>query len=174
MSTTPSSIRGESPSALPPVNPATEPLSPWWVRTIFIVMAFGLAILIAITVMGYRLAPPVPGKIVDASGQTLFTGDDIRAGQAVFLKYGLMDNGSIWGHGAYLGPDYSADALHHIGMDSAAALAQDQYGKPVAELDAEQSAAVHAQVAVLLKTNRYDAATDTLRLTPAETQAWRQ
>ena len=104
MSKTPSSIHGESPSALPPVNPATEPLSPWWVRTIFIVMVFGLAILIAITVMGYRLAPPVPGKIVDASGQTLFTGDDIRAGQAVFLKYGLMDNGSIWGHGAYLGP----------------------------------------------------------------------
>ena len=47
--------------------------------------------------------------------RVLFTGDDIGEGQAVFLRYGLMDNGSIWGHGAYLGPDYSAEALHRIG-----------------------------------------------------------
>ncbi|MGH8738073.1 MAG: nitric-oxide reductase large subunit [Burkholderiales bacterium] len=150
------------------------PLSSWWIRSILIVMVFGLAILIAITVLGYRNAPPIPGKTVDAQGQTLFTGDDIRAGQGVFLKYGLMDNGSIWGHGAYLGPDYSAEALHQIGLDSANALAQAQYGKPLAELDAGQQAAVHALAAVVLKTNRYDAVSDTLQLTPAETQAWRQ
>ncbi|MGH8746152.1 MAG: hypothetical protein ACREUK_06645 [Burkholderiales bacterium] len=55
-----------------------------------------MAILIAISVLGYRDAPPIPGRTVDAQGQTLFSGDDIRAGQGVFLKYGLMDNGSIW------------------------------------------------------------------------------
>jgi len=38
----------------------------------------------------------------------VFTADGIIAGQQVFLKHGLMDNGTIWGHGAYLGPDFTA------------------------------------------------------------------
>jgi nitric oxide reductase subunit B len=150
------------------------PLSPWWIRAILLVMVFGLAVLVAITVQGYTKAPPIPGKIVDSTGATLFTGADIRAGQGVFLKYGLMDNGSIWGHGAYLGPDYAAAALHQIGLDTADAMARAQYAKPVTALDAGQRAAVHAQVAVELKTNRYDSTTDTLTLIPAEAHAWHQ
>src|SRR6185312_11546902 len=103
----------ETPSALPPVNPATEPLSPWWIRTILIVLVVGAVVLIAITAMGYKKAPPVPGQTVDAQGQVLFTGDEVRAGQGVFLKYGLMNNGSIWGHGAYLGPDVAPHRCGH-------------------------------------------------------------
>jgi nitric oxide reductase subunit B len=161
-------------ATLPLPEPEDTPLSPWWKRTILAVMVFGFAILIAITVLGYKQAPPIPGKVVNAQGTTLFTGDDIRAGQGVFLKYGLMDNGSVWGHGAYLGPDYSAAALHQMGLDSADFIANEQFGKPYATLDAQQQAAVGAQVAVVLKTNHYDAATDTLRLTPAETIAWQK
>ncbi|WP_066459475.1 nitric-oxide reductase large subunit [Castellaniella caeni] len=152
----------------------TEELSPWWIRSILIVMVFGLAILIAITTDGYTKAPPIPGKVVDAQGSTLFTGQDIRDGQGVFLKYGLMDNGSIWGHGAYLGPDYSAAALHRMGEDTASAIAQRRFGQPLDALDAAQKAAVHAEVAVQLKQNRYDAAADTLTLTPEEVLAWQQ
>ncbi|TAL74274.1 MAG: nitric-oxide reductase large subunit [Rhodanobacter sp.] len=158
-------------AALPPTDDYAK-LSPWWVRTILIVLVFGMVVLIAITVEGYKKAPPVPAHVVAAQGQTLYTGDDIRAGQAVFLKYGLMDNGSIWGHGAYLGPDYSAEALHEIGVDTAEALAQAQYGRSLATLDAGQRAAVSAQTAVSLKTNRFDAASGTLTLTAAEAAAW--
>ena len=160
--------------AAQPLTDDDTALSPWWIRTILIVMVFGMAILIVITALGYRKAPPIPGKTVDTQGQTLFTGADISAGQGVFLKYGLMDNGSIWGHGAYLGPDYSAEALHEIGLATAEALAHRQYGKPVAELDGGQKAAVRAQTAETLKTNRYDAASDTLTLTAAEAEAWKQ
>ena len=161
-------------ATLPVAEHEESELSPWWLRSILIVMVFGFAILIAITTLGYRDAPPVPDRVVDAQGTTLFTGNDIRAGQGVFLKYGLMDNGSIWGHGAYLGPDYSAEALHQMGRDAADAVARKQYGKPLAQLPAAQQAAVHAEVATILKTNRYDPATQTLTLTPAETQAWTQ
>ncbi|MEO7010017.1 MAG: hypothetical protein ABI156_12790, partial [Caldimonas sp.] len=166
-------------TATPPsnalVNPSdTGPLSRWWLRSIGIVMVIGFGVLIAITVLAYRNAPPIPAKVVDTQGNTLFTEEDVGNGQAVFLKYGLMDNGSIWGHGAYLGPDYSAEALHRMGVDSAEVLAQQQFGKPVAQLDASQRAAVQAEVAVALKTNRYDPATGALTLTPAQTQAWRQ
>jgi nitric oxide reductase subunit B len=161
-------------ATLPVTGLDESDLSPWWVRSILVVMVFGFVILITITALGYSNAPPVPGKVVGAQGAALFTGDDIRAGQGVFLKYGLMDNGSVWGHGAYLGPDYSAEALHQMGQDTANAVALKQYGKPLAKLDAAAQAAVHAEASVMLKTNHYDAATGTLTLTAAETQAWNQ
>lgn len=161
-------------ATLPIAENEESGLSKWWMRSILGVMIFGLAILIAITALGYRDAPPIPGKVVDAHGTTLFTGNDILAGQGVFLKYGLMDNGSVWGHGAYLGPDYSAAALHQMGKDAAAAMAQHQYGEPFAKLDPAQQAAIQAQVAVALKANHYDSASGTLTLTPAESQAWNQ
>ena len=56
---------------------------------------------------------------MDPSGAVVFSGDDVRAGQEVFLKYGLMDNGSIWGHGGYLGPDFSAAVLHEWALELA-------------------------------------------------------
>jgi nitric oxide reductase large subunit len=89
-----------------------EQLSPWWKHAIVLIMAFGFTILIWRSVQTYSDAPPIPQRAVTASGETVFTHDDIVGGQRVFLKYGLMDNGTIWGHGAYLGPDLSADYLH--------------------------------------------------------------
>ncbi len=150
------------------------PLSPWWVRAVLIVMVFGFASLIVISALAYRNAPPIVGKMIDDAGATLFTADDISNGQALFLRYGLMDNGTIWGHGAYLGPDYSAEALHRIGDKVAAALAQQEYGKPLAALTPVQLAAVRGAVAVTLKTNRFDAASDTLPLTAPEAAAYRE
>ena len=161
-------------AAQPKSEPEESPLSPWWIRSVFIVMVLGFAGLLAITELAYRNAPPIPGRVVDPNGTIVFTGDDVGNGQAVFLRYGLMDNGTIWGHGAYLGPDYSAEALHRIGDDTAAALAQQQYGKRVADLTPRQTAALRAEVAVVLKTNRYDAASDTLHLTEPEAAAYRQ
>ncbi len=148
-------------------------LSPWWVRALVIIFIVGGAVLVAMTVLGYKHAPPIPAKVVAADGSTLFTRADIEAGQGVFLRYGLMDNGSIWGHGAYLGIDYSAEALHQMGLDTANTLAGTQYGKSFSDLDKTQQAAVQGQTAQLLKTNRYDAAADTLTLTEPETEAWK-
>ncbi len=143
-------------------------------RGLLIVMVIGFAGLATITTLAYRNAPPIPAQVVDTQGVALFSGDDIREGQTVFLKYGLMDNGSIWGHGAYLGPDYSAEALHRMGEDTAEAIAQQRYQQPLAGLTRTQQAAVGAETIVALKTNRYDAATSTLHLTTPETVAFRR
>ena len=148
------------------------PVSPWWLRVLGIVMVVGFALLLMITALAYRNAPPIPDKVVDAQGNTVFTGEDVRNGQAVFLRYGLMDNGSIWGHGAYLGPDYSALALHRMGEDTARAIALSRYGRPPEQLDDMEKAALQAQTALVMKTNRYDAATRTLRLTAPEADAY--
>jgi nitric oxide reductase subunit B len=91
-----------------PPGPAEGTLSPWWRRAAIATMAIGFAVLILLTAKAYQNAPPVPGRAVDPSGKVVFTSAEIALGQQVFLKHGLMDNGTVWGHGAYLGPDFSA------------------------------------------------------------------
>jgi nitric oxide reductase subunit B len=150
------------------------PVSRWWLRIVGIVMVVGFALLFMITGLAYRNAPPIPDKVVDAQGTTLFTGEDIRSGQALFLRYGLMNNGSIWGHGAYLGPDYSALALHRMGEDTAHAISQQQHGRPPEQLDEMERAALQAQTAVVMKANRYDPATGTLQMTAPQAQAYQR
>jgi nitric oxide reductase subunit B len=158
--------------ALQPVTEDGGALSPWWIRTIMIVMLLGFSGLIMITTLSYKNAPPIPRIVLDSQGATLATGADISAGQAVFLKYGLMSNGSIWGHGAYLGPDYSAAALHRMGIASANTVARERYGRIFSDLPRPQQAAVHAESSAILKINRYDAGTAVLRLTAAQSAAF--
>lgn len=161
-------------NAAQPLTTDDAPLSPWWLRAILIVMVLGFTGLIGITMLSYRNAPPIPAQVVDAQGAPVFNGDDISAGQAIFLKYGLMANGSIWGHGAYLGPDYTAETLHRMGTHTAEAIAQQRYRQAYSTLSRSQQAAVQGETTVELKTNRYDAATATLRLTTPEAATYRQ
>ena len=136
----------------------TLPLSPWWRHTVILVMIAGFSVLSYVTYRTYTDAPPIPARVEDASGRTLFTSADILRGQEVFLKYGLMEHGTLWGHGAYLGPDYSADTLHEaveVGRDTLARL---RYGRPYAALEAGAAAEVADAVRRNLKENRYDPA----------------
>jgi nitric oxide reductase subunit B len=160
--------------AAQPVSEDDGPLSPWWIRAMLIVMVIGFSGLIFVTTLSYKNAPPIPARVVDPQGTLVFTADDVGDGQAIFLRYSLMANGSIWGHGAYLGPDFSADALHRMGRVAAEDIAQAQYHQPVAALGAGQAAAVLAETAVALKTNRYDPATGVLQFTTAQTAAFDQ
>src|SRR6478609_7307781 len=60
----------------------------------------------------YRTAPPIPTRVVSADGQVLFTAAQIKDGQNVWQSIGGQQLGSIWGHGSYVAPDWSADWLH--------------------------------------------------------------
>ena len=150
----------------------TTSLSPWWRHSAILVMIAGFAVLSYITVRTYADAPPIPTRVEDGSGRTLFTSADILRGQEVFLKYGLMEHGTLWGHGAYLGPDYSAETVHEaveVGRDT---LARTRYGQPYAALEAGAAAGIADTVRRTLKENRYDPATGTLRFTEIEAAAW--
>ena len=80
--------------------------------------AFGLIMLISFSVLGgvgYKAinnGPPIPAKVVTTDGRLLFTGETIRDGQNVWQSTGGQEIGTIWGHGAYVAPDWSADYLH--------------------------------------------------------------
>jgi nitric oxide reductase subunit B len=150
----------------------TTALSPWWRHSAILVMIAGFAVLSYITVRTYADAPPIPARVEDASGRTLFTSADILRGQEAFLKYGLMEHGTLWGHGAYLGPDYSAETLHQAVEAGRDTLAQTRYGRSYAALDVGPAAEVADAVRRTLKENRYNPATGTLRFTEVEAAAF--
>jgi nitric oxide reductase subunit B len=149
-------------------------LSPWWRHTVILVLVLGFSVLIWQTVRSYTDAPPIPDRVVGPTGETVFTGDDVRMGQAVFLKYGLMDNGTIWGHGAYLGPDFSAAYLHALAVDASERLAMERHGRSLIALTPAERAALQGEIPQLLKANRYDARTRTLTFTEAEVASYRR
>jgi len=146
----------------------------WWKVAAIVTMVFGFSVLIGVTVEAYRKAPPIPARVVDAAGAVLFTSEDVAAGQQVFLKHGLMNNGTIWGHGAYLGPDFSAQYLHNWALDVADQAAQERFHRPYVELTPEQRAEIDGGVARTMKQNRYDVSTGTLSFSPADSASFKR
>jgi len=151
---------------------SSEKLSPWWRRSVIIVLVIGFAVLIWMSIRVYEDAPPIPEKVMGPSGETVFTREDILYGQEVFLKYGLMENGTIWGHGAYLGPDFSAEYLHTLAMDTSIHLAKQNYDRKWLDLTLTERAAVSAEVQQLLKQNRYNLQTKTLTFSLPEVMSY--
>ena len=88
----------------------------------------------------YREAPPIPAQVVSADGAVLFTEKDILDGQTAWQSVGGMQLGSIWGHGAYQAPDWSADWLHRELTTWLDLAAQDEFGQAYAEISEEQQA----------------------------------
>jgi nitric oxide reductase subunit B len=153
---------------------SSEGLSPAWRKGVAWTLAIGLVILLYISLTAYRDAPPIPDRVVDGRGQVVFTGGDIRDGQEVFLKYGLMENGTIWGHGAYLGPDFSAEYLHTLGLDTAEFVSKKQYRLEYRKLSESERGIVNAEVRRLLKENRYDPNAGTLIFLEPEVLSFRK
>jgi nitric oxide reductase subunit B len=151
-----------------------ERISRWWPIGVTAVLLSGFVVLIALSVHVYRVAPPIPRQVDDPSGLVLFTENDIKAGQAVFLKYGLMENGTLWGHGAYLGPDFSAEYLHEVTLDTADAISRERFRQSPDRLSDSERAALRGLVHEELAQNRYDASSGTLRLTAPEADSFRR
>ena len=137
-------------------------ISRGWVQAVAIVMIFGFTVMGMLAYRTYTGEPPIPARVTDDSGHVLFTRTDILAGQAVFLRNGLMEYGSIFGHGAYLGPDFTADYLHRAALS-----VMEFYG-------GESSDRAKLQTVADFKNNRYDPSTDTLMYTAAQAHAFEQ
>ncbi len=131
-------------------------------------VAFAVVVLGSFAVLGYygseiyRQAPPYPGQVCAADGTVLMTGEDMLTGQAVWQSIGGQQVGSVWGHGAYVAPDWSADWLHREILYVAERWSQRDYGQPFAALDAVARAEVEARLRAEYRTNRYDPQADVL------------
>ena len=99
---------------LPDLEPGTGDalVSRAWVQVTALVLLIGMAVLGFLGYRAYTADPPIAAQVLTPDGRVVYTGDDVRDGQALFLREGLMEYGSIFGHGAYLGPDFTADYLH--------------------------------------------------------------
>jgi nitric oxide reductase subunit B len=157
-------------------NQESEDLSPWWRRGVLIILVVEFSLLIWISIGTYtrNIGPPIPDQVIDASGNQVFSGDDIRAGQQVFLKYDLMDNGTVWGHGAYLGPDFSAEYLHQLALEVSNFLSLQNYNRPYQQLTAVEQTALRGLVKDFLSENRYNENTHTLQFTQPESVSYQK
>ncbi|WP_076410114.1 nitric-oxide reductase large subunit [Shewanella sp. UCD-KL12] len=88
----------------------------------------------------YREKPPIPMAFTDKSGQTLFSKDDVEQGQLVWRSMGGHQLGSIWGHGSYVAPDWTADWLHREAQAWLNITAEQRYQKPFSALASDQQA----------------------------------
>lgn len=145
-----------------------------WKLSVLFVLIAGFSTLIFMGHETTNQAPPIPEKIVDGAGNVLFTGEDILAGQAVFQKYGLMDVGSFFGHGAYNGPDFSADFLHRQAEIALNEGAKSRFHKEFATLSETEKSELTSSLSSELKQNNYDPATKTLALTDSQTLGYNQ
>jgi nitric oxide reductase subunit B len=146
-------------------------------------LLFMLALTFGVLLFGgyliHREKPPIAATVTSAAGGTLFTRDDVKNGQKLYLSRGGQDMGTIWGHGSYLAPDWSADYLHREGLyvgarltgmsaDAAAAFTQ----KDLDAKDELQKASFRARATAEIKENRFDKAADRLLYTPAQAEAF--
>jgi len=132
-----------------------------WI-SLTVVMVASFAVLIYFGNDLYRKMPPIPSRVVDTAGNVLYTGQEIRDGQNVWQSAGGQQMGSVWGHGAYVAPDWSADWLHRESVWLLDHWARRDHARPYAELPAPEQASLRARLQGELRTNSHDPASGDL------------
>jgi nitric oxide reductase subunit B len=122
----------------------------------------------------YVKAPPIPHQVVSTSGEVLYTADQVKHGQQAWLSAGGQQIGSVWGHGSYLAPDWSADWLHREAIALRDIWAQRDYQKPFAQLEIGQQAHLNAMLKVEMRRNTYSAESGTISVSDERAAAIRR
>ncbi|MEZ5291903.1 MAG: nitric-oxide reductase large subunit [Vicinamibacterales bacterium] len=138
---------------------------------------FGLTVFAAFFILGffgrevYRQAPPIPAEVRTSDGALLMTRDEILTGQTVWQSTGGQQLGSIWGHGAYQAPDWTADWLHREATTLLDTWSRQAAGVPYGDASAEVRAMLQARLTSELRTNTFDEATGVVTVSPARAAA---
>ena len=119
------------------------------------------------------MAPPLPEGVTTSSGEVVFSGDDVLRGQDVWRSIGGHELGSIWGHGAYTAPDWTADWLHREAEWLVEYWARRDHGTSFDLLEPEQAAALRSRLQQELRTNTHDPATGVITVSPLRAEAIR-
>ncbi|RTZ47505.1 nitric-oxide reductase large subunit [Candidimonas sp. SYP-B2681] len=129
----------------------------WWLLLAVLAVTFGILGWSGVEV--YRQVPPIPAQVVTPSNKVLMTKEQILDGQTAWQSTGGMQVGSIWGHGAYQAPDWSADWLHRELLAWLEVAAQQTGGVPFAQLTLDQQAVLKNQLKVEYRLNTLNAET---------------
>jgi nitric oxide reductase subunit B len=147
----------------------TDHMKLWWLLGGTLMLGFLLLGFFGREV--YRQAPPLPEQVVTTDGQALMTREGILDGQQVWQSTGGQQMGSIWGHGAYQAPDWSADWLHREAVTLLDLWARREDGQAYEKLDAESRAGLQARLARELRANTFDKSTGTLTVSADRAEA---
>src|SRR5678809_692310 len=122
----------------------------------------GAVFLISFSILGwigseiFRQAPPIPKEVVSTDGSVVIAAEQVSNGQNVWQAMGGMQVGSIWGHGSYVAPDWTADYLHREAIFILNEWSGGQFGRDGATMQPEQRAMLVQRLQTLLRTNTYD------------------
>lgn len=141
-------------------------------------IAFWTVIVVSFAILGwagfeiYQEKPPIPDRVVTTDGTVMIDKGEITAGQNVWQSLGGMEIGSIWGHGGYVAPDWTADWLHREATYILGEWAQTDFGRPFDDLGNEQQAVLTSRLTSLMRTNTHDPATNTITVDPIRYRAF--
>ncbi len=142
-----------------------------WILFGFItILSFGTLLWIGTEI--FREAPPIPIQVVTTDGTVLFDEGEISNGQNVWQALGGMQIGSIWGHGSYVAPDWTADYLHREALFVLEDFSKKEFSKDYESLEAKDKASVEQQMREILRTNNYDAASGKLTVEDVRVEAF--
>ena len=142
-----------------------------WIAFIAVVVV-SFAVLLYYGKEIYQQAPPIPDEVVLTDGTPLFKGQNIKDGQNVWQSIGGHSVGTVWGHGAYVAPDWTADWLHREAQFILNKYSQSDFGTSFDSLQNEQKAALEARLQAELRKNTYDPATKKLTISPLRYEAY--
>lgn len=137
-----------------------------------LVMAVSFSILGWIGTRIYQEMPPIPDRVVTPAGEVIVGPGEIAAGQNVWQSLGGMELGSVWGHGSYVAPDWTADWLHREAVFILERWAREDFGTDYAQLAGERQSQLQGRLATLLRTNSYDAGAKTITVDPIRAAAF--
>jgi len=120
----------------------------------------------------YQEMPPIPARIVSTDGSVVVGFGDIGRGQNVWQALGGMEVGSVWGHGGYVAPDWTADWLHREATFVLDEWAMAEHGKPYEQLSAEYKAGLQGRLEELYRRNTYDPKSNTIVIAPVRARAF--
>ncbi|HBY58700.1 MAG TPA: nitric oxide reductase large subunit [Solibacterales bacterium] len=141
-------------------------------------IAFGLVVVVSFAILGwigtriYQEMPPIPGRVVTTAGDTVIASGEIGRGQNVWQSLGGMQVGSIWGHGSYVAPDWTADWLHREATFVLNDWAGEEFKTPYHQLSAENQARLRGRLEAMYRRNTYDASSGTLPIDPVRARAF--
>jgi nitric oxide reductase subunit B len=126
----------------------------WIAFTVVIVVSF--AVLSWIGVRIYQQKPPIPEKVLTKSGELVYSKSDIQEGQNIWQAMGGMEVGSVWGHGSYVAPDWTADWLHKEAVYVLNSWANTEFGSDFEKLTQEDQSKLKSRLTKIFKKNTYD------------------
>ncbi len=141
-------------------------------------ISFALILVASFSVLGwigtriFQEMPPIPSKVVSTDGSEVIAAGDIERGQNVWQSMGGMEIGSIWGHGSYVAPDWTADWLHREAAFVLDEWSNAEMGRPYDQIPAEEQARYRGRLETMYRSNTYDPQTSTIRIEPVRARAF--